>query len=78
MSLKGVAFHRPYEEQAPQLTAREREILALVGQAKSNQEIADVLGISVRTVRVHMQNIFDKVGVHDRHEAARVQEAVAP
>ena len=71
MSLKGGAFHMPYQERAPQLTTREREIRGLAGQGKSNQEIADALGISRATVRVHMQNIFDKVGVHNRQEAAR-------
>ncbi len=49
------------------LTEREREIIRLVGQGLSNKEIADTLSISDSTVRYHMTNIFDKVGVPNRH-----------
>jgi len=48
------------------LTEREREIIRLVGQGLSNKEMAYKLSISDSTVRHHMTNIFDKVGVPNR------------
>lgn len=48
------------------LTERERQIIRLVGQGLSNKEIAYELSISDSTVRHHMTNIFDKVGVANR------------
>jgi len=55
-------------ESAP-LSDREIEILQLVSQGKSNKEIAAELFISVNTVKVHMANIFTKIGVSSRTEA---------
>jgi len=54
------------------LTAREREVLALVGKACSNQEIARRLTISERTARTHVSNILLKLGLSSRTEAALV------
>jgi DNA-binding CsgD family transcriptional regulator len=51
------------------LSEREIEILKLVGQGKSNKEIAENLFISVNTVKVHLTNIFRKTGVASRTEA---------
>lgn len=51
------------------LSDREIEILQLVGQGKSNKEIAAELFISVNTVKVHLGNIFSKIGVASRTEA---------
>jgi DNA-binding NarL/FixJ family response regulator len=48
------------------VTEREHEIIGLVGQGLSNKEIAYQLSISDSTVRHHMTNIFDKVGVSNR------------
>ena len=48
-----------------QLTTREREILQLISDAKSHQQIADLLNISVRTVDTHHNNILTKLGIHD-------------
>lgn len=48
------------------MTEREREIIRLVGQGLSNKDIAYQLSISDSTVRHHMTNIFDKVGVPNR------------
>jgi DNA-binding NarL/FixJ family response regulator len=50
------------------LTEREREIIRLVGQGLSNKDIAYTLSISNSTVRHHMTNIFDKVGVPNRQK----------
>ena len=50
------------------LTKREQEIVQLVGQGLSNKDIAYALSISDSTVRHHMTNIFDKVGVPNRQK----------
>jgi DNA-binding NarL/FixJ family response regulator len=53
----------------PELTGREEEILSLVAQGKSNQEIAAQLFVSVKTVRNHVSNILLKLQVADRAQA---------
>jgi DNA-binding NarL/FixJ family response regulator len=53
----------------PQLTDREREILELIAQGRNNQFIAQKLGVSSKTVRNHVSNIFTKLLVADRAEA---------
>jgi DNA-binding NarL/FixJ family response regulator len=55
------------------LTARELEVLRLVARGRSNQEIADELVLSVRTVERHIANIYDKIGASGR--AARAAAA---
>ena len=60
----------------PDLTERETELLALMAQGKSNQEIAEQLGLSLKTVRNHVSNIFSKLQVADRAQAIlRAREA---
>ena len=60
----------------PELTEREREILGLMARRLSNQEIADRLVLSAKTVRNHVSNIFAKLQVADRAEAImRAQQA---
>lgn len=53
-----------------QLTAREREVLELVASGLANKQIARKLGISERTVKAHLTNIFQRIGVTDRTQAA--------
>jgi DNA-binding NarL/FixJ family response regulator len=50
------------------LTAREKEVLELVMQGLDNQEIADRMGVSLATVRFHLQHIYDKLHIHSRNE----------
>jgi DNA-binding NarL/FixJ family response regulator len=51
------------------LTSREREVLRLVALGKSNEQIAELLSISKGTVRNHMTNVYNKLGLHRRVEA---------
>jgi DNA-binding NarL/FixJ family response regulator len=52
------------------LTAREREVLGLVATGLSNRQIARRLGISERTVKSHLHNVFQRLGFTHRTEAA--------
>ncbi len=69
---KIMARFRHANEPAPheQLTPRELDVLRLIGQGKSNQEIADELIIGIKTVKTHVSNILSKLGVEDRTQAA--------
>jgi DNA-binding NarL/FixJ family response regulator len=53
----------------PDLTQREAEVLALIGQGLNNQEIAQRLVVSEATVKTHINNLFSKIGVRDRAQA---------
>ncbi|GAB1691278.1 hypothetical protein KRM28CT15_30810 [Krasilnikovia sp. M28-CT-15] len=54
----------------PPLTAREREVLGCLAEGMSNKQIARALGISVRTVTVHVSNLLRKTGASSRTEVA--------
>jgi DNA-binding NarL/FixJ family response regulator len=54
----------------PQLSAREREILALVAAGLPNKVIGQQLGIAEKTVKVHLTTVYRAIGVHDRVQAA--------
>lgn len=51
------------------LTAREGEVLRWVAQGKTNPEIGTILGISPRTVQKHLERIYSRLGVENRHAA---------
>ena len=53
------------------LTRREQEVLSLVAQGATDQEIADTLVISIHTVKSHMRNILSKLQIGHRYEAAQ-------
>jgi len=63
------ATGKPAEGAPETLTLRELEVLRLAARGMTNQQIADELTISVRTVQVHLSNIFGKLGVGSRTEA---------
>lgn len=58
------------QPQYDELTNREREVLQLIAQGKSNQEIATELFITLKTVKTHVSNILAKLDVEDRTQAA--------
>ncbi len=51
------------------ITARERDVLALLARGYTNPEIAHALVISVSTVKVHLRHLYAKLGSHNRIEA---------
>jgi DNA-binding NarL/FixJ family response regulator len=53
-----------------ELSAREREVLAHAARGHTNTEIAQLLGVSENTVRFHLKNIYNKINVTNRTEAA--------
>jgi NarL family two-component system response regulator LiaR len=59
-----VAGRAPLDE----LTSREREVLRLIADGKSNEEVAEVLVISLNTVKKHVSNILSKLQLHNRIE----------
>lgn len=61
--------HGTTTARTPELTGRELEILTLVGSGKTSREIADELYISENTVRNHVRNVLDKLGLKSRFEA---------
>lgn len=71
VTIKMMAKMRSKNESLPheELTPREREVLLLMAEGKSNQEIADELFIALKTVKVHVSNILSKLDVEDRTQA---------
>ena len=61
---------RSEHRQAEDLTPREREVLELVGQGLANKQISRKLGIKEKTVKAHLTNVFQRIGVSDRTSAA--------
>lgn len=57
------------------LTERERQIIHLVDQGQSNKLIARAIGISAETVKTHLKNIFEKLGVQQRRQAVAAARA---
>ncbi|MGH3006407.1 MAG: response regulator [Gaiellaceae bacterium] len=59
-----------YEEPLDRLTAREHEVLVLIGNGFPNKRIAQELGLSEKTVKTHVGHVLAKLGVDDRTQAA--------
>ena len=75
LARKGTATNTPsarlgVRDQSSALSQREREIVVLVAQGFKNKEMAERMFISEQTVKNHLHNIFDKLGVSDRLELA--------
>ncbi|OWY29923.1 response regulator transcription factor [Herbaspirillum robiniae] len=60
------------------LTPRENDVLMWLGKGKTNRDIADILGMSPRTVNKHLEHIFVKLGVETRSAAAVLASGLAP
>jgi len=58
-------------QMATELTSREREIVQLLAEGKSNKEVAATLGISVKTAETHRANVMHKLGLHSTAELVR-------
>jgi NarL family two-component system response regulator LiaR len=68
--LEEVAAPSPPAAADPGLTPREREVLGLLGRGMANKRIAQELGISEKTVKIHVSRVLHKLGVADRTQAA--------
>ncbi len=53
------------------LTGREREVLQLVAESRSNQEAANQLGVSIKTVQTHRAHLMRKLDAHDRTDLVK-------
>ncbi len=69
-ALRGSSLAPRHEDAITLLTDREKEVLKLVAQGRTNKEIARVLAISPATVKAHVERIIAKLGVADRTQAA--------
>jgi DNA-binding NarL/FixJ family response regulator len=63
-SLRAGSFEDTSQDAYERLTLREREVLQLIAQGKSNKEIAVLLSISVNTVAVHRAHVMETLGLH--------------
>jgi DNA-binding NarL/FixJ family response regulator len=66
----GLVPGQPDEDLLRKLSRREREVFCMLTYRYTDQEIADTLCISYRTVTTHVANILNKLGVNSRREAA--------
>src|SRR5689334_15907726 len=69
-----IAGHRdvPDEDVLSALTQRETEVLSLIAEGLSNNQVANILTISRNTVHAHLYSIYSKLGVGTRTAAARI------
>lgn len=65
----GIASASETQQYCPMLTSREAEVLYWVSLGKTTKDIAEILGLSPRTVNKHLENIFNKLGVETRTAA---------
>jgi len=76
LRLLDLAGRKPVEQPGVDLTAREREVLDLIGEGLRNGEIAQRLFISEATVKTHINNLFAKAGLRSRADAVRLALAL--
>jgi len=66
-SLEAEKTHDPYDD----LTVREREVLQLVAEGFTNRQIAEMLSLSIKTVKTHRLHLMQKLDLHDRTELVK-------
>ncbi len=66
-----VRLQRDESDDVDMFTEREREVLQLVAEGKTNKEISDLLTVSIKTVQTHRAHIMEKLGAHDRTDLVR-------
>ena len=59
------ASGRPLRKRVASLTSRELEVLQLIAEGQPNKQVADELGISIKTIEKHRQNLMQKLNIHD-------------
>ncbi len=67
---RGIRQRSTAQEEASDLTGREREVLMLIAEGLSNKEIAEELHISIKTVKTHVSNLLMKCELEDRTQLA--------
>ena len=65
-----LVFERRHDAQPPALTPREKEVLRLVADGRTNDEVGVALGVTSKTVEAHLGRIFERTGVQSRTELA--------
>jgi DNA-binding NarL/FixJ family response regulator len=72
-NIPGKALNREggLKANAGRLTSREAEVLQLVAEGSANKQVAAALGISIKTVEKHRQNLMDKLNIHDTASLTR-------
>lgn len=66
-----VRLSHEQDDDVGMFTEREREVLQLVAEGKTNKEIADILTVSIKTVQTHRAHIMEKLDAHDRTDLVR-------
>jgi DNA-binding NarL/FixJ family response regulator len=67
----GDAGGREIEDDLALLTDREREVLQLIAEGRTNKEVAAVLSVSINTVETHRKHIMEKLDLHNTAELVR-------
>lgn len=70
LSLQPAGDASPSRLATASLTPRETEVLSWIAKGKTNRDVADILGLSPRTVNKHLEHVFEKLGVETRAAAA--------
>ncbi|HEY0201696.1 MAG TPA: DNA-binding response regulator [Burkholderiaceae bacterium] len=78
LSLASPSGATPHRLQQVALTPRETEVLSWLAKGKTNRDIADILGMSPRTVNKHLEHIFEKLGVETRSAATAIAGQLLP
>jgi DNA-binding NarL/FixJ family response regulator len=68
---------RPQNGKSLPFTSREAEVIRMLSEGLSNKEIGNNLGISERTVKFHVANVFAKLGAHDRSSAIEIAHSLS-